>query len=418
MSKQTIDATAHAITYKPDERERRLRALPLPERSAVFERLSDRVQQAVLTELPIDEIVDLLDHMDVRQAERLVTRVRNPKRRERIVSKLKGDAREKLEYFLRFHPDATTSLIHFNYVLLPADTTIAGAADAMDEYFQDTGSFPEVLVHRDGELIGQVRLATLVRERNTAKLARFVESVQTVTYRAEVAEVVEILNQSQRRKVVVLDHDASVLGIIYGDEALALFGSLPAESLYDVAGVDAAEKPFDGVYAKITNRYRWLILNLVTAFLAGSVVLMFQDTIDALTLLSVYIPVIAGMGSNAASQGFAVMVRGLTIGTISFKDSWPAIRAEIIAGVGNGIIVGAIVAGISIIWNRDPLIGLVVGISTVWVHMVAGFVGSFIPLFMKHIGKDPAATSAIFITTATDIFGLMFMLGLATLVLL
>lgn len=147
-------------------------------------------------------------------------------------------------------------------------------------------------------------------------------------------------------------------------------------------------------------------------------VLIFQDTIDALTLLSVYIPIVAGMGSNAASQGFAVMVRGLTIGTISFKESWPAIRNEVIAGAGNGVIIGAIVALISIIWNQDPLLGLVVGVAMIFVHMVAGFVGAFMPLFMKHIGKDPAATSTIFITTATDVFGLIFMLGLATLVLL
>ena len=395
-----------------------MRALTLPEQSAVFELLSAHVQQALLESLRTGEIVDLLDHMDLRQAERTLARIRDEKRRDRIMARLKGDAREKLEYFLRFHPKATTALIHFNYLLLPASQSIGAAADAIDEHYDDTGKFPEVLIHRTGELIGEVKLATLVRERNNTKLARYVTPVPTITYQAEVSEIIELLSSSGRRKVVVLDHDESVLGIIYGDEALALFGKLPAESLYDVAGVDDSEKPFDRIGKKVASRYRWLILNLATAFVAGSVVLAFQGTIDALTILSVYIPIVAGMGGNAANQGFAVMVRGLTLGTITFKNSWPAIRNEVLAGAGNGVIIGSVVALISIIWNRDPLLGLVVGGAMVGVHMVAGFVGAFVPLFMKHIGKDPAATSTIFMTTATDVLGLIFLLGLATVFLL
>lgn len=418
MPQRSLESTAHALTYKPKERVRRLRSLRVSEQSAVFELLSPHVQQSILAELSTGEIIDILDHMDLRQAERMVARVRDPKRRERIVSRLKGDAREKLEYFLRFHPKATTSLIHFNYLLLPESLTIGQAADAIDEHYDDTGKLPIILVHRDGDLVGEVRLGSLVRERNTARLGRFLEPVQTVTYQAEVAEVIEVLSNSERKKVVVLDHDESVLGIIFGDEALALFGKLPAESLYDVAGVDESEKPFDTVGKKISSRYRWLILNLATAFMAGSVVLLFQGTLDALTILSVYIPIVAGMGGNAANQGFAVMVRGLTLGTVSFKNGWPAIRNEMLAGVGNGLIIGMIVALISVVWNRDPLLGVVVGGAMIGVHFIAGLVGSLIPLLMKHLGKDPAATSTIFMTTATDVLGLFFLLGLATLFLL
>jgi magnesium transporter len=218
--------------------------------------------------------------------------------------------------------------------------------------------------------------------------------------------------------VVVLDHDLSVLGIIYADATRSLFGDLPGESLYEFAGVDNSERPFDSVRRKVTNRYRWLILNLGTSFLAGSVVLSFQNTLDSITVLAAYIPIVAGMGGNAATQSLAIMVRGLTLGTISLQNAGPAILNEALAGIINGAIVGTVVAFISLFWGGGIILGMVVGLALIGAHLVAGVAGSFIPLLMKHLGKDPAATSTIFITTATDVLGLLFLLGLSTLILL
>ena len=193
---------------------------------------------------------------------------------------------------------------------------------------------------------------------------------------------------------------------------------MPAESLYDFAGVDDSERPFDTVTKKVNNRYKWLILNLATSFLAGSVVLAFQNTLNAITILSIYIPIIAGMGGNAATQTFAVMVRGITLGTISLQTALPAILREIGAGAINGLIIGGLVAFISTVWDGDPILGLVVGAALFGSHIIAAVAGAVIPLFMKYIGKDPAATSTIFISTATDVCGLFFLLGLATWVLM
>jgi magnesium transporter len=124
------------------------------------------------------------------------------------------------------------------------------------------------------------------------------------------------------------------------------------------------------------------------------------------------------MGGNAAAQSFAIMVRGITIGTISMETAWPALRREMIAGLINGIIIGIIVALISAVWNGQPMLGVAVGLALVSTHIIAALAGSFIPLFMKHLGKDPAATSSIFITTVTDVIGLLLLFGFATLILL
>ena len=417
MRKAAVDH-AHTLTYHPGERMSLLRDMSVPERSAVFDKLSPYVQQSILKQLRTHEIVEMLDHMDMQQAEHVLKRIHSTKLREKIVQRLKGDVKEKMEYFLRFHPKATLSLINFNYLFLAEDTTITTAGKVVSEHYEETGRYPELLVHKDGVLQGEVPLSLMVTARNSSQLKKYVQPIKTIVYQSEVNDVIEELVSTDLKKVVVLDHDTSVLGIVYVDAVRQLFGNLPAESLYDFAGVDNSERPFDTVFHKVGNRYRWLILNLATSFLAGSVVLAFQDTLDTLTILSVYIPIIAGMGGNAATQSFAIMVRGITLGTISLQNAKPALWREFFAGIINGIIIGVIVMILSTVWNSDWKLGGVVGLALVFAHIVAAVAGSFIPLFMKHIGKDPAATSTIFITTATDIFGLLFLLGFSTLMLL
>jgi magnesium transporter len=360
----------------------------------------------------------MLDHLDMQQSQHILARIPDSKKREKVVDRLKGEVKEKMDYFLRFHPKATMSLINFNYLFLSGTTTIKQAAEAIDEHYEETARYPEVLVHDNGELIGEVKLSSIVKERNTATLKKYVQPVSVMTYQAEVNQIIDTLVSTNSKKLVILDHDTSVLGIVYADAAKLLFGHMPAESLYDFAGVDDSEKPFDSVYKKVNNRYKWLILNLATSFLAGSVVLSFQDTLDTLTILAVYIPIIAGMGGNAATQSFAIMVRGITLGTVSLKNAKPALIREFFAGALNGVIIGSIVALISAIWNGNPLLGLVVGLALIGAHIVAATAGSLIPLIMKHLGKDPASTSTIFITTATDVLGIFFLLGLATLILI
>lgn len=416
--RQPKSELANSITYNKIDRLKNMRALTLGERSAVFAELSSQIQQQILQELTMTEVVDLVDHLDLRMAEKVIMRMSDVKRRAKIIKRLKTEVTDKIEYFLRFHPKATAALIHFNYVILPDTALMGDVAEALDDHYQELGKFPEILIQRDGQLIGEIILTTLVKERSTTSIDKFIKPVQTITYQAEISDIIAAFSETEHKKIVVLDHDNSVLGIIYSDDALGLFGKLPAESLYIVAGVDESERPFDSVQKKFSQRYKWLILNLVTAFLAGSVVLIFKDTIAALAILAVYIPIVAGMGGNAASQAFAVMVRGITMGTISFETGWPVIWREMLAGALNGLLIGSIVASISVVFNGSWLLGVVVALAMIVVHIVAGLFGAFVPLLIKKIGKDPASTSMIFISTATDVFGMLALLGFGALLLL
>ena len=261
-------------------------------------------------------------------------------------------------------------------------------------------------------------MAVLVREHNDTVLTECVTPVTTIDYTADSSTIVKTLNAIPRSKLVVLDSDGSVLGIIYADDALHLFDKLPTSSLYDFAGLDQAEQPLDSVFSKVRNRSRWLVLNLATAFLAGLVILLFEDTVERLAILAVYIPIVTGMGGNAASQTFAVIMRGITLGTVSVKDNMLAVWRETGAGVINGAVIGLIVAMVSLVVNGSIWLGAVVALSMIIVHVVAGFAGAIIPLLLQRFGKDPATISMIFVTTATDVLGMLALLGLGAWLLL
>lgn len=405
------------LTYRKEDRVATLRSLPLSEQSAIILTLSPHVQQDIINQLTERELVDILDHLDLLSAEQLIMRVNDGRKRTRVVRTLKRDVRDKIDQFLTFHPKATLELINFNYLWVSHTSTIAEAADALEAHYLETGRFPEVLVHENGTLIGEVKMTVLVREHNKLTLHKCMTPVTTISYTADSDEIIQTLTAAQRSKLVVLDADESVLGIMYADDALHLFDKLPTSSLYDFAGLDQAEQPLDYSIDKFKNRSRWLILNLVTAFLAGSVIFLFEDTIDRLAILAVYIPIVAGMGGNAASQTFAVIMRGITLGTVSTKDNMLAVARETGAGVLNGALIGLIVAAVSVVVNGSLWLGVVVALAMMTVHVVAGFMAAFVPLMLKRYGKDPATVSMVFVTTATDVSGMLALLGFGSLLL-
>jgi magnesium transporter len=207
------------------------------------------------------------------------------------------------------------------------------------------------------------------------------------------------------------------MGIIYSDDVLKILREKESSSLYDFAGVSQEESVYDSARVKIKYRYKWLIINLGTAFLAAFTVGLFDETISKYVLLAVYMPIVAGMGGNAATQTLAVLVRGISLKQIDLKNMWRTLNSELNSGLFNGLINGLIVAVVVTIKDGDFKIGLVLAMAMVINLLIAAFFGTIVPLIMKRLGKDPASSATIFITTATDVFGFVTFLGLATLLL-
>jgi magnesium transporter len=157
------------------------------------------------------------------------------------------------------------------------------------------------------------------------------------------------------------------------------------------------------------------MVNLVTAFVAASVVGLFQTSISSVTALAVFMPVVAGMGGNAATQTLTVIVRGIALGELTGANARKALLKEAMVGIGNGLACGLIGGLAAWGFNGNPWLGMILALAMIINMFVAATAGTLIPLSLRALKVDPALASSVFITTLTDVFGFLSFLGLATL---
>ncbi len=374
----------------------------------LLNRMDDLEIAAILENLDPDEATDILQlfpkNKQVDLLEILSSRVRN------AVEKLLG-----------FDPKTAAGLMNVDYIQVNEDDTIAEVAKQFKVHEKRTGRLPTIIVLKDGNSAGNLAGYFPGHELGFAhlkdKAKKYTRKIVTIHHSAGYEEAIDIFRAYPHGKIAVLGNSGNVLGIIYSDDIARLLREQTAASLYNFAGVSSEESVFAGASEKIKFRYKWLIVNLGTAFLASFVVSLFDQTIAKYVLLAVYMPIIAGMGGNAGTQAMAVMVRGITLKQIDIKSSMGALKNEVISGFANGAINGALVAMVILFFNHDPLLAFVLFSAMIVNLVVAAAAGTMVPLLMAKLGKDPASSATIFITTATDVLGFFVFLGLATLLL-
>jgi magnesium transporter len=214
--------------------------------------------------------------------------------------------------------------------------------------------------------------------------------------------------------IPVVDEENKLVGIITVDDVIDVIKDEATEDIMHLAGVSADERVFTPAPESLRKRLPWLGVNLGTAFLAASVVGLFTNTIDALPVLAVFMPIVAGMGGNAATQTLTVIVRGIALGELSWANSRKALMKEAAVGIGNGVALGLVAALVAWVTKGDPVLGLVLGAAMLINMFIAATAGVLIPLGLRASNIDPALASSVFITTLTDVFGFFSFLGLAT----
>jgi magnesium transporter len=221
----------------------------------------------------------------------------------------------------------------------------------------------------------------------------------------------------------VCDDQGRLLGLVRGQAIFEKEAFEITAQAGSMVGVDKEERISTPMFRSFMFRHPWLQLNLLTAFLAGGVVAMFQGTIDQIVVLAVFLPVLAGQSGNTGCQALAVTLRGITLGEIKNGDSRKLIAKEGLLGAMNGAPVG-LVSGIAmyLIANTQHsphpfLLAMVVFLAMVGACTISGISGAIVPLTLKRFGTDPATASSIFLTTATDIVSMGLLLGLATMLI-
>lgn len=222
----------------------------------------------------------------------------------------------------------------------------------------------------------------------------------------------------------VVDPDGHVIGMVRGWRLFERQAIEISAQSGQMVGVDKEERLYTGIWQAFRMRHPWLQVNLLTAFLAGFVVSLFEGTISQIVALAAFLPILAGQTGNTGCQALAITLRGFTLGDIENYPVRKLIGKELILGAMNGVLTG-IVAGLAMYWtaghggNGDPLtLALVILLAMTGACMASGLFGVLVPLILKRFGADPATASSIFLTTGTDIASMGLMLVLATILVL
>ncbi len=412
---KSIEKLVEEISGFRDIKERinYLMNLELNKRSRLLISLPNEVSKELLSNLSIQSIVH---HLDPDEATDILQSLEEEKR-ELILQSIEEDKRNKITFLLGFDEDTAAGYMDLNYLLVDPETTFQVVHRKIREFQNERKRFPVIFVNEDGD-VKELPLSVILEKKSSKEeIKPYLKDIPQINFEMDKTEVLNNFLDNLEVKTTVLDEKNEVIGFIRSEDALKIAKDQQAENLIEFAGIKEEESVLDSAFTKVKYRYKWLIINLGTSFLAASIVGLFQQTISAFVLLAVYMPIVAGMGGNAGTQTLAVVVRGLVLDQIEFETAKKVITNEAIAGLINGAINGVLIALIATYWNQSPLLGAVLGVSMTINLAIAGFFGAITPIFLEKIGQDPATSATIFITTATDVLGFFVFLGLATLIL-
>ena len=272
------------------------------------------------------------------------------------------------------------------------------------------------IIDAQGLLQGLVEMHGLALAEGADPLSLFVKPVPGVVEATATREqVVKQLETHRVTELPIVDIAGRLIGIIHYD---ALMEAVREESSVDIltmVGASRDERALSSVGFVVKKRLPWLSINLLTAFLAASVVGLFESTIAQFTALAVLLPVVAGQSGNTGAQALAVTMRGLALREIGTSQWLRVARKEVGAGFVNGVSIAVLTALGVLVWSSSLGLALVIGISMVIAMVAAGFSGVIIPVVLSSLGQDPAQSSSIILTTVTDVVGFFAFLGIATL---
>ena len=356
----------------------------------------------LLQELPSDDAAALIDYLP----EELQTEVLELMRRRES---------QEVESLLEYGEQTAGRIMNPQVFALREDLTVAESITALQSSRDVEMVFYLYVVDERRHLVGVTSLRRLLLVSPETPLKRImtpeVTSVRVDTDQEEVARLVASYNLLA---VPVVDEENKLAGVVTVDDVIDVIKDEAAEDLLRLAGVSGDERIETPVSEALRKRLPWLGINLVTAFLAAGVVATFESTIQQVTALAIFMPIVAGMGGNAATQTLTVIVRGLALGEVSFATARKALAKEAAIGLGNGVVLGLVAAGVAMATKQDPMLGLVLGMAMLINLFVAATAGTMVPLGLKALKVDPALGSSVFITTFTDMVGFAAFLGLAT----
>jgi magnesium transporter len=381
---------------------------------------------SLLTTLNRQDVSSLLQELPSDDATLLVAELPEELRDE-LLDAMKLEHSTVVNELLGFADETAGRIMTPDYFALDEDVTVAEAISELQRRSEEFEmAFYLYVVDSRKHLLGVVSLRQLLLNASSTPLRKImigdVIKVTTDTDQEEVARIVATYNLLA---VPVVDEESKIAGIVTVDDVLDVMREEATEDIYALAGVDADDRALGSAWNSVRRRLPWLLLSLGAALIAVAIVQYYVATIESSIWLAVLIPVVATMGSNAATQTMTVVVRGIGLGEVGPETTRRVVIKEGLVGLMNGLIIGASVSLIVAVWFGAKLgsmsfglkLGGILGVTMVLSLLVAGALGTLVPVLLKRFRVDPALASSMFVVTFTDVITFFFYLGIATLLL-
>ena len=302
------------------------------------------------------------------------------------------------------------------YIALYQDLSIKEAIKKIKEIVPKTEYIQTIyLMNSSKKIIGTVELRDILVADENLELKEIAnENFIYVEPELDQEEVAKIVSKYDLTAVPVLNARKRMLGIIMVDDIVDVLVEEQTEDILKMGGVAKEETLDSTLLESIKMRLPWLLINLITAFLAALTVKAFESTIAKVVALSATMSIVTGMGGNAGTQTVSIIIRNLAMGKVKFKEVGHLILKEVVLGLINGAIIGLVTGLIVALIYKNMYLGIIIFLAMVGNLIISGFFGLIIPVVLEKLKIDPALSSSIFLTTATDVLGFFLFLGLAS----
>ncbi len=380
----------------------------------VISELAPEDASALLENLPVDQISDILEIAPSDDVAPILEHLPE-ELKDAVLKSMEKKPTEDVMELLDHDQETAGRIMTPDFYALNENTMVSDAITAMQLEADVESAFYLYVVDNQEHLRGVVSLRQVLFSRPNTPLKNImtsdVISVATETDQEEVARYVADYNLVA---IPVVDAENKLVGVITVDDVIDIIELEATEDIYKMASLDTTDRIQDSALTSIKKRLPFLLFSLITASVAPFVVKNFQDTIANFVTLAVFMPLVAALGGIAGNQTIAIIVREIAIGQTEWISARKALFKELLVGMGNGIVIGSIVALVSFLWLKNPYLGLILGVAVIINLFIAALIGTMIPLFLKLIKLDPALGSVNLLTMFTDSIGLLVFLGLGT----
>jgi magnesium transporter len=404
---ETLEETAAAET---------LESLPLPLAAETVRHLSEAYAAALLQKLPRALFKAVAEKLEPRKAAAIFLNL-GEEARAQLLDSLEEERKKEVREFLSYPEASAGRIMSTSFLAFHADLRVKDAVQKIRQLAQRGASVSYVyVIDPEDRLVGVMNMRDMMLAPQDAALEAVMRrNVFTVDSFDDREKVAAEIAERKFFAVPVVDRERHLLGVVKAEQLIDDVQEEATEDFQKMFGAGGDERAFSPVGFALKKRLPWLHVNLATAFLAAWVVALFEEVIAKITILAVFLPVVAGQGGNAGAQSLAVVMRGLVMREIPPQKAKRLILKETLVGLANGIVIGSVTALAAWAWQGNPYLGLVIGLAMIVNLTLAGLSGAVIPVVMKAAGLDPAQCSSIILTTITDVMGFFSFLGFAVL---